>query len=182
MIDARLAAVAKTDQINADDLIGGALTITVVSVAIHADEQQKCSIRTIETPGRAYRPCKTMIRILIAAWGADGRVWVGRKIRIYRDESVRFGDQTGGIRISHLSEHPERAVYSLQESRGKRRPWTVCRIDDDQPTPEQVDAYLVAQGRPPYSGLDDAGQAKVDAWLAGLSPQKRAEICAIKGE
>lgn len=180
MIDVRLAAVAKTDQINADDLVSGPLTITVAGVAIHPGEKQKCSIRTVETPGRVYRPCLTMTRVLIAAWGIDGSVWIGRRIRIYRDESVYFADQPGGIRMSHLSDHPAKAVYWFQESRGKRRSWTIYRLDDDQPTPEQVDAYLVAQGRPPYSGLDDTGKAKVDAWLAGLSPQKRAEICAIK--
>lgn len=175
--DVSATTIAKTDQINADDLLSGPIVVTVAGVMVKAGEAQPVDIRTVETPGRAYRPCKTMRRVLAAAWGTDGRAWVGRRMRLYRDPTVLWaGKPDGGVRISHLSDHPEEATYALQEARGKKRAWTVHRLTEEAPTIEQIDAYLTRAGKPPYSSLEGADREKADAWLAGMSSALKAKI------
>ena len=70
---------------------------------------------------RPFKPSKTVRRILVAAWGADTATYVGRRMTLFRDASVKFGGMdVGGIRISHLS-HIDKAVkVALTVTRGKR--------------------------------------------------------------
>lgn len=174
--DVSATTIAKTDQINADDLLSGPIEVTVTGVIVRRGDRQPVDIRTAETPGRVYRPCLTMRRVLVAAWGPDGATWIGRRIRLYRDDTVRFDQQPGGIRISHLSDHPESATYSLQETRGKRRTWTIHRLPDDALTDEAIDAYLTSIGKPAISSLTGPDREKADAWVAGLSAAMKAKI------
>lgn len=126
--------IAKSDQINADDLISGPITVTVKSVTRGAPEQP-VDVSTIETPGRAYRPSKSMRRVLVAAWGKDGDAWSGRRMTLYRDPSVRFGkDEVGGIKISHLSHIDRPMSIALTVKRGQRAPHKVAPLPTDAPS------------------------------------------------
>ena len=62
--------VPDSTQINADDLIASPITVTIESVSA-GNAEQPVNINTIETPGRAYRPSKSMRRVLVAAWGTS---------------------------------------------------------------------------------------------------------------
>src|SRR5690554_597370 len=89
-------------QINADDLIGSSVTITITQVKVKQGDQQPVDIFTRETPGKAYRPSKTMRKLLAEAWGTDSSVWVGRALTLYRNPDITFGkERVGGIEISH---------------------------------------------------------------------------------
>lgn len=115
----------RSDQLNAEDLIAGPVTVTIAGVRPGAAEQP-VDIDLIEYPGRAYRPAKTMRRLLVAAWGADSSTYAGRRLTLYRDPSVKFGgDQVGGIRISHLSHIDKPIRVALTVTRGKRAPFVV---------------------------------------------------------
>jgi hypothetical protein len=95
----------KSDQLNADDLIGKTLTITVTDVKGSADPQQPVSIHYEGDNGKPYKPCKSMRRVIIAAWESNGKNYIGKRMTLYRDNSVSFGGiQVGGIRISHMSD------------------------------------------------------------------------------
>ena len=55
----------RSDQVNADDMIGGPATVTIESV-VAGSAEQPVDIRLVEFPGRAYRPSKSMRRVLVA--------------------------------------------------------------------------------------------------------------------
>ncbi|WP_233854028.1 hypothetical protein [Paraburkholderia sp. HD33-4] len=133
--DLRGTIVPKSDQLNAEQLLAGDVTITVTDVRM-GSEDQPVILHYENDEGRPYKPCKTMRKLLIFAWGEDGRAWVGKSMTLYNDQAVRFGGMVvGGIRISHLS-HIEREIsLSLTATKGKKAqhtilPLQVLTIDD----------------------------------------------------
>jgi len=117
--------VPRSDQVNADDLMSGPRTVTITNV--HAgNAEQPVDVELAEFPGRAYRPSKSMRRVLVMAWGPEASTYTGRRLTIYRDPEVMFGrDKVGGIKISHLS-HIDNPVYvALTVTRGKRSMFVV---------------------------------------------------------
>lgn len=116
----------KSDQLNADDLIAGPITVRVVSVT-HGNAD--CPIR-VNIEGRLpYYPCKSMRRVLVAAWGEDGGAYAGRSMTLYRDPEVKYGGiKVGGIRISHLSDIAADMHMALTVTRGKRAEYLVRRL------------------------------------------------------
>lgn len=134
----KITAEPRSDQWNADDFIGGPRTFTVAGVAVGKAEQ-KYDIELIEGEGRSWRPPLTVLRLLIAAWGDDATVWTGRRVTLYRDESVRFGsDSVGGIRVSHVSHIDKPLTVKLTASRGKRASVTVQPLPDAEPAPDYL--------------------------------------------
>lgn len=127
----------KSDQLNADDLIGGDRTVTITDVT-RGDADQPVNIVTAEFgDGRPYKPCKSMRRVLVTAWGPDASVYVGRRLVLYRDDRVRFGGQdVGGIRIRAMSHIDRKLQVALTVTRGKRAPFTVDPLPDETPTPK----------------------------------------------
>lgn len=133
----------KSDQLNAEDLLTGPRTFTIESVTPGSAEQP-VDIHLVEAPGRAYRPSKTMRRIMVIAWGKETGVYAGYRLTLYRDPSVKFGGSAvGGIKISHLSHIDKRLTVSLTETRGKRAPHTVEPLPD-APAPVETSADDVA--------------------------------------
>lgn len=126
----RSTIVPKSDQLNAEQLLGGEKVITVTDVRMGNSDEQPVNIHYEDEDGRPYKPCKTMRKLLIFAWGEDGRQWVGKSMRLFNDEQVRFGGMTvGGIRISALS-HIEKAItISLTATKGKKAQHTVEVLD-----------------------------------------------------
>jgi hypothetical protein len=119
----------KSDQMDAEDLIGGPRTFTVESVN-KGSAEQPVEIRLIEFP-RCFRPSKTVRRILAAAWGTDATVWQGRRMTLFRDPTVTFGpDAVGGIRVSRLSHIDKPITIALMAKRGKRQMFTVEPLND----------------------------------------------------
>lgn len=142
--DLRHTIVPKSDQLNADQLLGGPMTIRVSEVKL-SDGEQPVVVRYDGDGGRPFKPCKTMRKLLIHAWGADGREWVGRSMTVYNDEAVKFGGESvGGIRISHLSHiKPNEIKVSLTATKGKKALYIVRRMaDGDQ---SHIDAIKAAE-------------------------------------
>lgn len=115
----------RSDQLNADDFITGPRTFTVERVTAGSVEQP-VEIHMAGFPGRPFKPSKTVRRILVTAWGPDADAYVGRRMTLYRDPSIKFGkDEVGGIRVSHLSDIDKRIQLALTVTRGKRSPFVV---------------------------------------------------------
>jgi hypothetical protein len=111
--------VAKSDQLNAVDLVGGPITVEVKSVKPTGDKDQPATIGIGDR--QPYKPCKSMRRVLIACWGADPNVWIGRQMTLFCDPSVKWGGESvGGIRISHLS-HLLTPIVEVQLNESKHR-------------------------------------------------------------
>lgn len=152
-----------SDQLDAVDLIGQPRTFTITAVT-KGNAEQPVQIALAEFP-RLWRPGKSMRRVLAACWGTDATVWVGRRVTLYCDESVRFGnDVVGGTRISHLSHLDKPKSVPLLVSRGKSATFTV------QPLPEQTTAERVeslkAEWR--YTATADR-KAAIEAEVAALT-------------
>lgn len=117
--------IPKSDQLNSDDLISGPRTIKITNV-LPGSKEQPISITYEGDNARPYKPSKSMRRVLVTIWGSEGDVYIGRRLTLYRDESVKFGgDQVGGIKISHASDIQGTQSMMLTETRGKKKPHVV---------------------------------------------------------
>jgi len=125
--DLRDTIKPKSDQLNADDLLAGPMRVRVNSVNRGTTDQPI----SIGIDGQMpFLPCKSMRRVLISAWGDDGRNWIGREMVLYCDPDVKWGGvKVGGIRISHLSDIPADIAMSLTATRGKRTPFMVKALE-----------------------------------------------------
>ena len=124
--------IPKSDQLNADDLIAGPRTIRISAVESGSAEQP-VSIRYEGDNGRPYKPSKSMRRVLVTLYGADGNAYVGKRITLFREASIKFGgDTVGGIRISHASDIKDQVEMLLTEKRGKRKPYVVEPLPAEQ--------------------------------------------------
>ena len=130
--DMSATIVAKSDQVNADDLIGGPMTIKINDVKIIPSDQPVNIY--FEGSEKAYRPCKSMCRVLVSLWGSDSKQYIGKRLTLYRDPSVTWaGVQIGGIRISHASHIDGPQTIMISEKRGKRSPIKILPLADEQP-------------------------------------------------
>lgn len=115
----------KSDQLNFDDVASRDLTITIVDVKAGPTDQP-VHLHNAEYPERPYKPGKSMRRVLIAAWGNEASAYVGRRLRLYGDPTIKFGkDDIGGIRIRAMSHIDAPLTVALTITRGKRAPFTV---------------------------------------------------------
>jgi len=83
--------VPKSDQLNAEQLLSTSMTITITGVSRGVGEQPVI-INYKNDEGRPFKPCKTMRKVLIFAWGDDGREWVGKSMTLFCDPDVKFGE------------------------------------------------------------------------------------------
>src|ERR1700743_808918 len=105
MNDMRAVIIPKSDQINADDLLSGSMTITVTEVSIRPGTEQPVSIHFVGDEGKPYKPCKSMARGMVHCWGRDANKYAGRSMTLYCDPKVMWGGMAvGGIRISHMTD------------------------------------------------------------------------------
>jgi hypothetical protein len=129
MNDMSQVIIPRSDQLNAEDFIAGPATFIIEGVAISPGTEQPVSIKLVGEP-RVWRPCKSMSRVLVAAWGPDANAYVGRSVTLYRDPKVKWGGlEVGGIRVSHLSHIERDMVMSLTATKGKRAPHKVCVLE-----------------------------------------------------
>lgn len=142
-MDISQAAAPRADQINADDALSGPLEINILEVRQGSDEQPVNIITREFGSTRPWKPCKSMLRVLIAAWGRDASVYAGRRLILYRDPNVRFGkDTVGGLRISAMSHIDTPLTIALTVTRGRRAPFTVDPLPD---TPAPITEADVAE-------------------------------------
>lgn len=134
-----MAIEPKSDQLNADDLIGGPRTITITKVTRAESADQPIKINFDGDNGRPWKPCKTMRKIMVAVWGDDGSQYVGNRVTLYLDPFVKWGGaEVGGIRISHMSGITEDKTIPVTVTRGRKAPWTVKTLPDDEPEQQQI--------------------------------------------
>lgn len=125
MNDMVKATEPKSDQWNYDDFLGGSMTFRIESVKVRGGQEQPVEI-TLSGTSKYYRPCKSMSRVLVSAWGPDSSKYVGRSLTLYGDPKVKWaGMEVGGIRISHLSDIADDMTMALTATRGSRKAFTV---------------------------------------------------------
>jgi hypothetical protein len=108
--------------------MAGPVTVTIQEVTAGTPEQP-VNVALVEFPGRAYRPSKSMRRVMVLAWGPEASAYAGRRITLYRNPDITFGkDRVGGIEISHLSNLAKPLTVALTATRGKRKSFTVAPL------------------------------------------------------
>lgn len=137
-LDLSTTIAANSDQLGAEDFLAGPRLVTIDRVT-KGTADQPVNIHLTEFPGRPFRPCKSMRRVLVAAWGKEAATYTGRRLMLFNDPSVRFGGSTvGGVRISAMSDISSRLTLALTVTRGKKAPYQVEPLPDLPPaiTPE----------------------------------------------
>jgi hypothetical protein len=129
MVDMSKTVEAKSDQLNADDLQGRTITIKVTGIKGTNDPQQPITISYEGDNGKPYKPCKSMRRVLLHIWGADGLSYIGKSLTLFCDPTVKFGGiAVGGIRISHMSGIDKPIVLALTASKANKKPYKVLPL------------------------------------------------------
>lgn len=124
MIDVSKALAAKSDQLNAEDLLVGPRTIRIRDVSETKDDKGnvKLKIAFDGDNGKPWILSKTSARILSACWGLNAAKWIGLSCTVYNDESVVFGGaKVGGIRVSHAEGITAPRTFNLTVTRGKKK-------------------------------------------------------------
>jgi hypothetical protein len=167
MNDMSSVIVPRSDQVNADDFLGGPMTFTIKGVDIKGGTEQPVSISLVETD-KFYRPCKSMSRVLVANWGPDAKAYIGRSLTLYRDPDVQWG-------------HIEAPVtLALTATRANRKPFTVHPLVRQRPAAvdaasKWADAYVAKLATLTTVEAVRAFEAEKAAKLAELKT-KRADL------
>jgi hypothetical protein len=165
----------KSDQANADDLIASPVTVQIVSVK-QGDKESPVWITTTGFDGRAWKPCKSMRRVLITAWGEYPSAWLGRTVTLFCDPEVVYGGvKVGGIRISHMSDIPADLALSLTVTKGKRKPFTVRKLEIPEYPAAQFTEKLQAMRGAIQSGKMSAQQVITHAEKTGKLTQEQKD-------
>jgi hypothetical protein len=142
LMDITESIAPKSDQVNADDFVLGPRTFTITEVR-QGSSEQPVWIYLAEHP-QPFKPSKTVLRLLGMGWGPETDAWHGKRLTLYRDETVKWaGKAVGGIRVSHMSGIGRKPLTTmLPPSKGQRVPYTVEPIADDGPLPAKVPGPL----------------------------------------
>jgi len=169
----------KSDQWNADDLVSRTVTVTIESVT-KGSAEQPVDVRLTETPGKAYRPSKSMRRVMVEAWGIESSAYTGHQLTLFRNPKIRFGGMVvGGIEISHMSHIDRPLTIALTRSKGKREAFTVQPLADVKPSVKP--ANRVGPTAAEIAASTDIAALK-DAWrtsgddMRGLIVSRVAEL------
>jgi hypothetical protein len=184
--DLRSTIIPRSDQLNSEQLLTGPMTVTVSGVSIGSTDEQPITVHYEGEAGRPFKPCKTMRKLLVFAWGQNGNNWVGKSMTLYADPNVKFGGvEVGGIRISHMTDIDGDIKVSLTATKGKKALHVVKRlelqrastvdhaalIDGAETVGALKDAFRIGYRATRGQEQKDALKAKYDARMAVLNQQ-----------
>lgn len=157
--------LAKSDQLNADDLISAPRRIKITGTT-QGNAENPVIVHYEGDTGRPFKPCKTVRRILAAAWGSHTGNWEGKEAMLYCDPTVVYaGKEVGGIRIKALSDIPKRMIISLAKTRGKKVEHTIDILE-----PAKLPDY-------PQKNFD----ANYPKWVSAVESGKMTQEQIING-
>jgi len=173
-MDMSASIAPKSDQLDAIELAAGPRTFTIAEVTKH-NAEQPWNLHLAEFP-RPWRPSKSMLRVMAAAWGLDGSKWAGNRVTLFCDPTVQFGNETvGGTRISHMSGIDKALKLPLLVKRGKSALFTVQPLPAAAPAPARD--WLAEAGE-----LSDVAALRAlwkEAQAGGADPSTLAKIQAL---
>ena len=163
--------VPKSDQINADDLVAAPLIVTIRELRETTEEQPIWVL--LENEKRAFKPCKTMRKLMAALWGkpASPTAWAGRQLELYRDPTAKWaGVAVGGVRIGGMSHIKREETVMLQISQKTKQPFTVRPLPTPQRQPDRAP-------EPPKPAADWRDAAVTSATRYGVSMLDLVALC-----
>ena len=179
MIDMTETIKPKSDQLNADDLLAEPMTIKITKVS-KATNEQPIAVNFEGDNNKPYFPCKSMRRVMVAAWGKDASQYVGRSMTLFRDAKVTWaGAEVGGIRISHMSDINGKLTLSLTATKQSKKPYIVFPLGNVAPPKKVIDI------EPLKLGAEAAllrGSESLKTWFMSLSNDERIVIKPLMDE
>lgn len=183
MVDISDTTLAKSDQLNADDLIGGAITVKITKVTKDKGKDQPITINFEGDNGKPWKPSKGMRRVLIALWGKDSDNYIGKTVTLFRNPEVKWaGQAVGGIQISHASNISSDMTFSLTIAKSVKKPYTVKSLGGEPVKAKVVKKEEVVRDDK-FESLKTAGYEAASkgydsfvAWGKSLSTDDRAII------
>lgn len=168
----------KSDQLDADELLSGPRTVTITEVRKGPSDEQPFDFILAEHP-KPWRPCKTVRKLIVAAWGPETTVYHGRRITLVRDPSVTWaGEEVGGIRVSHMSHMvDDKPLRVSVQKTSKAKASIVVQPLVEAPAPDYASQVAAATSK------DDLNTVWRQASSAGhLTDQLRDSIIARGAE
>ena len=131
MADVRGTLEAKSDQLNATDIMGIDLVIRIRAVVVGGGKEQPVSVYFDGDNNRPWKPSKGMRRVLAAGWGWESDNWIGKSVKLHFDASVKYaGKEVGGIRVKAMSDIDQRGMVVVEAiNRQQRVPVHVSYLD-----------------------------------------------------
>lgn len=173
-MDMTASIAAKSDQLDAVDLLSGPQTFTIERVSEH-NAEQPFNFHLAGFP-RVWRPGKSMRRVIVAAWGGKVANYVGKSLTLYCDPSVEFGGAAvGGTRISHMTGIDKPLKVPLLIKKGRSAVFTVQPLREAAPAPARE--WLAEAGK-----LSDVAALRAlwkEAQAGGADPSTLAKIQAL---
>lgn len=143
MTDVSHTLIARSDQLNAVDLIGTEKLLTITSVDVKQSGEQPVVIHYEGENKRPWKPALTARRILAALWGSDSSKWIGHTVAVHCDPTVVYaGEEVGGIRPHAATGIDSERVIKLKERRGpKPKTFTIqpLRMETTQAKPTRIE-------------------------------------------
>jgi hypothetical protein len=173
-------AEAKSDQIDADNLIGGiTMDVTIKAVQRGPSNEQPLQL-VLEETDKFYRPSKTFRRALIGCFSDEPANWIGQRLRLIRNPDTMFGGvKVGGVEVSHASISAP-MVFMLQAKRGKKSAVSIDVIPPIQkpvPMPAKVKAKAEEIQKPHARGTISGDPSEGDmTGIAGECVKPSQEI------
>lgn len=171
MADITFALEAKSNQLNAVDIMGCNRIIKIREVKVTKSDQPVAVFFDGDN-NRPWLPSKGMRRILAGAWGQESDNWVGKHAELYFEPTVMYaGKEVGGIRIKALSDIDKRGLqFSLTINRQKREPYHVPLLE-------------VVAAEYPQARFEDALPKMIDLMTSGeMTLQQVIAQCQKTGQ
>lgn len=174
-MDISKAILARSDQLNAVDL-PEPVVVTIVDVREGDKDQPVHIVTDAYGPERPFKPSRTVLRDLGKAWGIDTKPWVGRRMGLYNEPSVKWaGKPVGGIRLNALShiDGPIQTVHTI--TRGQYKEVTI------KPLAAGPDPQVVAAAVADLAGAESLPALKA-AWdlASKRGVQSHPDVVAAK--
>lgn len=154
----KLIHVSGSDHITQELVSDGPQTFTVTGVTeVTMDgEKQRHAVTLAETAGKTWVPAFTVLKALAQVWSMEKENWVGQKLTLYRDPSVKIGRETvGGIRVSHVTGITEPRTVNVKGALNRTVTYKFSPLQAEQPQPA-TEPWL-AQWQTISNALNTAG-------------------------
>lgn len=164
MTDISATLEAKSDQLNATDIMGAEPVIRIREVRVTQGDQPVAVFFDGDN-NRPWKPSKGMRRVLAGAWGTDSSAWVGKHAQLYFEPSVKYaGKEVGGIRIRKLSDIPAEGMqFAITINRTQRLPFHVPLL---VVTPNEYPADRFAKALPVMAEKMKSGEMTLQQVIA----------------
>lgn len=165
MADVRGTLEAKSDQLNATDIMGIDLVIRIRAVVVGGGKEQPVAVYFDGDNNRPWKPSKGMRRVLAAGWGWESDNWIGKYVKLHFDASVKYaGKEVGGIRVKAMSDIDQRGMVVVEAiNRQQRVPVNVAYLDTSVP---QYPADRFAKALPVMAAKMQSGEMTLQQVVA----------------